>query len=196
MGPFAIKLAEVKRRAREHMENGAVTAGYKANREEVIKVLNEALATELVCVMRYKNHYHTADGIHAEAVAAEFAEHAEEEQEHADMLAERIDQLGGNPNYNPAGLTERSHTDYVECNSLVDMIKENLYAERIAVEIYSEVIRYLGDADPTTRRMLEHILKQEEEHADDMAKFLARLDIGAGLRAERDQQRPERHSAA
>lgn len=189
MGPFVTQIAEIKRRARDHMDKGAVTAGYRADREEVVRVLNEALATEIICVLRYKRHYAMAQGIESESVAAEFAEHAREEQEHADRIAERITELGGEPNYNPTGLTERSHTEYVEGDTLVDMIKEDLVAERIAIEIYSEIVRWLGNDDPTTRRLVEWVLEKEEEHADDMANLLARLDIGAGssqLRAERE----------
>jgi bacterioferritin len=190
MDEFVLQISEVKRRAREHMEKGAVTPTYKGNREDVLKILNEALATELICIMRYKRHYYTSDGIHSEAVKAEFLEHAHDEAEHADWIADRIIQLDGEPNYNPVGLTERASTDYVECDNLIDMIKENLVAERIAIEVYDEMIRYIGENDPTTRRMLERILAQEEDHADDMATLLKRLDVGPGpyqLRAEREK---------
>ena len=175
-GAFVTDIQELRRRARPHIENGAVTDSYTADRATVIKVLNEALATEIVCILRYKRHYFMATGIHANAVATEFQEHAAEEQVHADRIAERITQLDGEPNFNPDGLASRSHAQYVEGNSLVDMIKEDLVAERIAIESYSEIIRYLGDRDITTRRMMEEILQNEEEHADDLKDLLATLD--------------------
>lgn len=171
-GEFVLDITAIRERARQHIKDGAVTESYGADRETVLKLLNESLATEIVCVLRYKRHYFMAKGIHAEPVAAEFLEHAGEEQEHADMLAERIVQLGGAPNFSPVGLTERSHSQYVEGESLNDMIKENLVAERIAIDTYREIIQYLGDKDPTTRRLFETILAVEEEHADDMADFL------------------------
>ena len=167
---------ELRRRARQHIQDGAVTAGYQADREKVVAVLNEALATEIVCVLRYKRHYFMATGIHANAVAQEFLQHATDEQGHADRIAGRITQLGGEPNFNPEGLATRSHSQYVEGNSLVDMIREDLVAERVAIESYSEMIRYVADGDPTTRRILEEILAKEEEHADDMRDLLATLD--------------------
>lgn len=173
---FLSDIKTLRERARRHIENGAVTEGYKADREKVVKVLNEALATEIVCVLRYKRHHYMARGIHAEAVAAEFLEHANEEQQHADQIAERITQLDGEPDFNPAGLLSRSHSEYVEGGSLLDMIKEDLVAERIAIDSYGEIVRYLGDKDPTTRRLMEEILAKEEEHADDMANLLATLD--------------------
>ena len=173
---FLSDIKTLRERARRHIENGAVTEGYKADREKVVKVLNEALATEIVCVLRYKRHHYMARGIHAEAVAAEFLEHASEEQQHADQIAERITQLDGEPDFNPAGLLSRSHSEYVEGGSLLDMIKEDLVAERIAIDSYGEIVRYLGDKDPTTRRLMEEILAKEEEHADDMANLLATLD--------------------
>jgi bacterioferritin len=173
---FTVDIDELRQRARKHIENGAVTEGYQANRETVIKLLNEALATELVCVLRYKHDHHMAVGIHAEPVSAEFAEHAQEEQEHADLLATRITQLGGEPDYNPEGLRTRSHSEYVVRASLVDMIRENLIAERIAIDSYAQMIRYLGNDDSTTRRLLEGILAKEEEHAEDLADLLATLD--------------------
>jgi bacterioferritin len=154
------------------MELGAVTSGYKADRETVIKILNDVVATEIVCVLRYKRHYYMAAGIHAQSVAQEFLEHATEEQGHADLAAERIVQLGGEPDLNPAGLATRSHSQYMEGGSLVEMIQENLVAERIAVESYGEIIRYLGSDDPTTRIMIETILAKEEEHAEDMKTLL------------------------
>jgi len=172
IGDFVSDVAEIRRRARQHIEDGAVTEGYRADRETVVRVLNEALATELVCVLRYKRHYYMATGIHAQAVAEEFLEHAKEEQEHADQIAERITQLGGAPNFNPEGLLLRSHSEYVEGTSLVDMIREDLIAERIAIDSYGEIIRYLGDKDPTSRRVMEEILAKEEEHADDMVKLI------------------------
>jgi len=172
-GSFAMDVQAIRRRAREHMEQGAVTSNYGGNVETAIKVLNEALATEIVCVMRYKFHAITAQGIHSEAVKQEFAEHASDEQEHADWLAERINQLGGKPNFNPDGILSRSATQYVEGDSLISMIKENLVAERIAIETYREMVRYFGDRDPTTRKLLESILAKEEEHANDMQDLLA-----------------------
>jgi bacterioferritin len=171
-GDFVADVEEIRRRARQHIENGAVTEGYRADRETVIRVLNEALATEIVCVLRYKRHYYMATGIHAQAVAQEFLEHSNEEQEHADKIAERITQLGGAPNFNPEGLLTRSHSQYVEGTSLVDMIREDLVAERIAIDSYGEIIRYLGDNDPTSRRVMEEVLAKEEEHADDMVKLV------------------------
>jgi bacterioferritin len=177
---FLSDIKEIRRRAREHVERGAVTEGYRADRETVVKLLNEALATEIVCVLRYKRHYFMAVGIHAEPVAQEFLQHAAEEQAHADEIAERITQLGGEPNLNPDGLLSRSHSEYVEGESLTDMIHEDLVAERIAIDSYAELIRYLGDDDPTTRRMMEGILAKEEEHADDLVKLLATLDPTKG----------------
>jgi bacterioferritin len=173
--PFVTDIQELRRRAREHMERGAVTTAYKADRETVIRILNEVLATEIVCVLRYRRHYYMATGIHAQAVAQEFLEHANEEQEHADIAAERINQLGGAPNFNPEGMATRSHSQYVEGKNLLDMVREDLVAERIAVESYNEIIRYLGDDDPTTRIAMEKILSKEEEHADDMKKLLDTL---------------------
>ena len=162
----------LRERARQHIEKGAVTSGYAADRANVITMLNEALATELVCVLRYKRHYFMAAGIHAAPVAAEFLEHATEEMAHADLLAKRIVELRGEPNFSPDGLAARSHAEYVEGDSLKDMIKEDLVAERIAIESYREMIVYLGDQDPTTHRMLEAILASEEEHADDLSSLL------------------------
>ena len=170
--PFLTDIKTLRERARQHIEQGAVTEGYKADRETVIKVLNEALATEIVCVLRYKRHYFMASGIHAESVAAEFLQHANEEQGHADQIAQRIVQLGGAPNFNPEGLLSRSHAEYVEGDTLVDMIKEDLVAERIAIDSYREIIQYLGNDDPTSRRLMETILAVEEEHADDLVNLL------------------------
>ncbi|HJZ68227.1 MAG TPA: ferritin-like domain-containing protein [Blastocatellia bacterium] len=176
MSAFVSDVKEIRRRARQHIEQGAITEGYKADRKRVIAVLNEVLATELVCVLRYKRHYYMASGIHAEPVAQEFLQHANDEQGHADQVAERITQLQGEPNFNPEGLATRSHSEYVEGGSLVDMIREDLVAERIAVESYSEIVRWLGNDDPTTRSLIEDILKKEEEHADDLVKLLSTLD--------------------
>ena len=174
--PFLTDVQELRRRARQHIEEGAVTDAYRANRETVIKLLNEALATEIVCVLRYKRHYFMAQGIHADPIASEFLTHANEEQGHADQIASRIVQLGGSPNFSPEGLTTRSHSEYVEGTTLVDMIKEDLVAERVAIDSYNEMIRYVGDDDVTTRRMLEGILAVEEEHADDLASFLKDIE--------------------
>jgi bacterioferritin len=171
--PFLTDIKTLRERARQHIEKGAVTEGYKADRETVIKVLNEALATEIVCVLRYKRHYFMASGIHAEGVAAEFLQHANDEQGHADQIAQRIVQLGGEPDLNPAGLLTRSHAEYVEGDSLTDMITEDLVAERIAIDSYREIIQFVGNDDPTTRRMMEGILAVEEEHADDLVNLLA-----------------------
>jgi bacterioferritin len=157
------------------MDQGAVTSAYRADRVTVIRILNEVLATELVCVLRYKRHYFMATGIHAQTVAQEFLEHANEEQTHADLAAERITQLGGEPDFNPEVLAKRSHSQYVEGTSLLDMVREDLVAERIAVESYTEIIQYLGNDDPTTRIMLEKIMAKEEEHADDMKNLLENL---------------------
>src|SRR5689334_11475896 len=173
--PFLTDIKTLRERARKHIENGAVTEGYHADRETVIRLLNEALATEIVCVLRYKRHHYMAAGIHAQAVAKEFLEHATEEQQHADLIAERITQLDGAPNFSPEGLLTRSHSQYVEGASLVDMIREDLVAERIAIESYSEIIRYLGNNDPTSRRLMEEILAKEEEHADDLKTLIQTL---------------------
>ena len=174
--PFLTDVQELRRRARQHIEEGAVTDAYRADRETVIKLLNEALATEIVCTLRYRRHHYMAAGINYQAIADEFMEHARQEQEHADRIAERIRQLGGAPDFNPEGLLTRSHAQYAEGNSLIDMIKEDLIAERIAIESYMEMIRYFGDNDPTSRRLMEDVLEQEEEHADDMATLLETLD--------------------
>jgi bacterioferritin len=171
--PFLTDVNEIRKRAREHIEEGAVTTGYQADRDTVVKLLNDALATEIVCTLRYRRHYFMAKGINSTSVAAEFREHADQELEHADLLAERIVQLGGEPNFSPDGLLTRSHAEYVEGTSLVDMIKEDLVAERVAIDSYREIVQYLGEKDPTSRRVMETILAQEEEHADDMADLLA-----------------------
>ena len=162
----------LRQRARQNVEDGAVTQGYSADRETVLRLLNESLATELVCVLRYKRHYYMASGLKASVAAAEFLEHAEQEAQHADKLAERIVQLGGEPEFNPDTLSKNSHAQYVAGNTLKEMVYEELVAERIAVDSYREIIQYLGDSDPTTRRIFEEILAQEEEHADDMADIL------------------------
>jgi len=173
--PFLTDIRTLRKRARKHIENGAVTEGYLADRDTVIRLLNEALATEIVCVLRYRRHYFMASGINAQSVAQEFLQHANEEQMHADQIAQRIVQLGGEPNFSPEGLLTRSHAEYVEGNSLVEMIREDLIAERIAIDSYREMIAYLGNDDPTSRRMLETILAMEEEHADDLVSLLEEM---------------------
>jgi bacterioferritin len=165
-------IAALRQRAREHMEKGAVTETYGADREAVLRLLNEALATEIVCTLRYRRHFFMANGIHAEGIKEEFRAHAVEEQEHADMIAARIVQLDGEPNFDPRGLAERSHAEYVAGKSLNDMIREDLVAERVAIDSYKEMIAFIGGGDPTTRRMLEQILAKEEEHAEDLSSML------------------------
>jgi bacterioferritin len=172
--PFLTDIKTLRERARKHIEQGAVTEGYSADRKTVIKVLNEALATEIVCVLRYRRHYFMASGISADSVAAEFLQHSNDEQGHADQIAQRIVQLGGEPNFSPEGLLTRSHAEYVEGETLTDMIKEDLVAERIAIDSYRDIIQYLGNDDPTSRRMMETILAVEEEHADDLVSLLAK----------------------
>src|SRR5262245_57571563 len=172
---FVSDISALRDRARQHIEEGAVTPSYGAHRQTVLKLLNEALATEIVCVLRYKRHYFMADGIHSESVKQEFLQHATEEQAHADAIAARIVQLGGEPNFDPEGLKTRSHAEYKEGANLRDMITENLVAERVAIESYSEMIAYLAGHDSTTRKMLEGILAAEEEHAEDMATLLKQL---------------------
>ena len=174
--PFLTDIKTLRERARQHIEKGAVTEGYKADRETVIKVLNEALATEIVCVLRYRRHYFMASGINADSVAAEFLQHSNDEQGHADQIAQRIVQLGGEPNFNPEGLLTRSHAEYVEGETLTDMIKEDLVAERIAIDSYREIVQYLGNDDPTSRRLMETILAVEEEHADDLVNLLGKIE--------------------
>jgi bacterioferritin len=171
--PFLTDVATLRQRAREHIKEGAVTSNYGADPVLVCKVLNEALATEIVCVLRYKRHYFMAQGIASDSVKEEFAEHAKEEQEHADRIAERIVQLGGEPDLNPDTLTKRSHAEYVEGESLVDMLREDLVAERIAIESYREIAEWLHGKDSTTKRMIEEILAVEEEHADDINSLLS-----------------------
>ena len=173
--PFLSDIRELRERARRHIEQGAVTDAYGADLESVVRVLNEALATEIVCVLRYKRHYYMATGIHARAVAQEFLEHAREEQEHADQIAERITQLGGEPDLNPGNLVGRSHSEYVEGKGLIEMIREDLVAERIVIESYSEIVRFLGNDDPSTRRLMEEILAEEEDHANDLRTLLESL---------------------
>jgi bacterioferritin len=165
-------VTELRERARRNVENGAVTESYSADIDTVIRLLNESLATELVCVLRYKRHYFMAKGVKAHVAAEEFLEHATQEAQHADKLAERIVQLGGEPEFNPDLLSKNSHAQYVAGNTLKEMVTEDLVAERIAIDSYREIIQYIGDKDPTTRRLFEEILEQEEEHADDMADLL------------------------
>ena len=181
MSDFLTDITTLRQRARAKMEEGPITSSYGADREKVISVLNEALATEIVCVLRYKRHYFMADGINAGPVAAEFLQHANEELAHADQIALRITQLQGEPNFSPIGIENRSHAEYVEGDGLVDMIKEDLVAERVAIESYSEIVQWLGDKDPTTRRMMEDILAVEEEHADDLLTLLADLESRGGV---------------
>ncbi|MGS0739062.1 MULTISPECIES: ferritin-like domain-containing protein [unclassified Pseudomonas] len=168
-------VSSLRQRARVNVENGAVTEGYSADRETVLRLLNESLATELVCILRYKRHYYMAKGLKANVAATEFLEHAQQEAEHADLLAERIVQLGGEPEFNPDTLSKNSHAQYVAGNTLKEMVYEDLVAERIAIDSYREIIQYIGEQDPTTRRIFEVILAQEEEHADDMADILKDL---------------------
>jgi bacterioferritin len=175
MNTFKADIEEIRRRALEKMDDGAVTASYQADRERVIDVLNEVLATETVCTLRYRTHFFMAKGVHGASVESEFLEHANEEQHHADMVAKRITELGGTPNLDPEGLATRSHAQYAIGDTLEDMIREDLVAERIAIATYSEIVRWLANDDPTTRRMMEEILATEEEHADDMAKLLTRI---------------------
>ncbi len=169
---FLKNIEEIRARARQQIASGAVTKDYKLDRAQAISILNEALATELVCVLRYKFHYFMATGIHSAGVAAEFLKHAQEEQEHADRIAKRIKQLGGKPEMNPAVIAKASHSDYQEGTSLADMIREDLVAERIAIETYREIVTYFGEQDPTSRLMIEEILTKEEEHAEELADLL------------------------
>lgn len=173
--PFLSDVQTLRQRARQAIEEGAVTHGYDADRQAVCRVLNEALATEIVCNLRYRRHYFMAMGIHAQPVADEFLQHANEEQQHADQIAERITQLGGEPDFSPDGLASRSHSEYDDSKGLLDMVREDLVAERIAIESYGEMIRFIGAGDTTTRRMLEGIQAMEEEHADDLASILHKL---------------------
>jgi bacterioferritin len=175
MADFLTDIKTLRERARAEIDKGPVTEAYGADLKRVIEVCNEALATEIVCVLRYKRHYYTATGIHSESVAAEFLEHAADEQRHADLLAERISQLGGAPDFDPARLSVRSHTEYDASPDLVEMIREDLVAERIAIASYTEIAQWIGDGDPTTRRLFEYLLANEEEHADDLRGLLERL---------------------
>ena len=174
-GDFPTDIQTLRERARMHIQNGAVTPGYKGDIPTVVKLLNEALATEIICVLRYKRHFYMASGINAPQAQQEFLQHANDEQLHANQLAQRIVQLGGEPNFSPEGLTMRSHAEYVEGDTLESMIKEDLVAERIAIDSYAEMARYIGDDDPTTRRMLEGILAMEEEHAEDLSSLLSQM---------------------
>jgi bacterioferritin len=193
--PFLTDIKTLRARARQHIERGAVTPGYQAERDTVVRLLNEALATELICILRYKRHYFMASGINAGTVAAEFLQHANEEGMHADQIAQRIVQLGGEPNFSPEGLATRSHAEYVEGSTLLDMIREDLVAERIAIDSYGDMIRFVGRDDPTTTRMLEGILAMEEEHADDLASLLVELGGRSRVRAA-GSRRPVRPAAA
>lgn len=184
---FLSDIQEIRNRARQKIEDGPVTPDYGVDKERAIGILNEALATEIVCVLRYRFHHYMASGIHSSAVADEFAEHAREEQEHAEQIAERIKQLGGKPDMNPATLLQRSHSEYKEGSSLIDMIKENLVAERIAIESYREMIQFFGEKDPTSRRIMEEILAKEEEHADDLADLLFAMGRDEHADDEREQ---------
>ncbi len=176
MDAFTVDIEKIRAEVTRDMTDGAVVPAYKADRQAVLKMLDHALATEWVCVLRYSQNAQVAQGIHAEAVANEFREHAREEQDHAEKLSDRIKQLGGTPDLDPATLLERAHAPYVAGGSLADMLRENLIAERVVVEIYGSMIRFIGDKDPTTRRLLEFILEQEEEHADDLADLLVSFD--------------------
>jgi bacterioferritin len=172
MPHFVRDIQEIRQRAVRKMENGAVTESYKGDVNKTIEVLNEALATEIVCVLRYMHHYFMATGVHAKSVADEFKEHADDEREHADSLAERIQQLGGKPNFDPKGLLERSISQYVEGETLAEMIREDLVAERMVIEVYQDMVRYFGINDPTTRILVEELLRKEEEHASDLSDLL------------------------
>lgn len=183
-GEHLSTVEEIRTRARQHIEEGAVTRSYKGDRETIVRLLNEALATELVCTLRYRRHYYMAKGIHAQAVQEEFLEHAMQEQEHADMIAARITQIGGAPDFNPEMLAKRSHAEYVEGDTIVDMLREDLVAERVAIESYGEIIRYIGDTDPTTRRLMEQILAVEEEHAEDLVTLMETYFSGNGKASE------------
>jgi bacterioferritin len=189
-GEFLSDVQELRRRAREHVERGAVTDTYGLDADTSVRVLNEALATEIVCTLRYMRHYYMAQGIHSASVADEFLEHAREERQHADRIARRIVQLGGEPDLDPSGLASRSHAEYVPGETLIEMIREDLVAERVAIESYTEMIRYFGDRDPTSRRLLEEVLAKEEEHAEDLVSLLRTLG-----HAGREHERPLRRGA-
>src|SRR3954462_11264770 len=180
MPEFVKDVQQIRERAIRKMEDGAVTESYKGDVQKTISILNEALATEIVCVLRYMHHYFMATGVHGKGVADEFKEHADSEREHADMIAERIQQLGGKPDFNPKSLLERSASQYVEGETLADMIREDLIAERVVIEVYTDMIRYFGDKDPTTRTIVEEILADEEEHASDLADLLYVVDPHTG----------------
>jgi bacterioferritin len=180
MPSFVTDVEDIRKRAAQKIEDGAVTKSYEGDVEQTISILNEALATEIVCVLRYMHHYFMATGVHGTAVRDEFKEHADAEREHADEIAERIQQLGGKPDFNPASLLQRSASQYAEGKSLADMIKEDLIAERIVIEVYSKMIRHFADHDPTTRVLIEHILSEEEEHASDLSDLLFIVDPRSG----------------
>ena len=180
MPGFVTDVEEIRKRAAQKIEDGAVTNTYEGDVEQTISILNDALATEIVCVLRYMHHYFMATGVHAMAVRDEFKEHADAEREHADKIAERIQQLGGKPDFNPASLVQRSASQYAEGKSLSDMIKEDLIAERIVIEVYQQMIRHFADHDPTTRVMIEEILSDEEEHASDLSDLLFITDPRSG----------------
>lgn len=180
MPQFVKDVEEIRQRASRKIEEGAVTESYKGDVHRTVAILNEALATEIVCVLRYLHHYFMATGVHGRSVAAEFKEHADAEREHADRIGERIQQLGGKPDFNPKGLLERSASQYIEGETLADMIREDLIAERMVIEVYQEMIRYFRDNDPTTRHMLEEILEDEEEHASDLVDLLYITDPHTG----------------
>ncbi len=174
---FFTDVQSLRSNARKHIDQGAITVGYAANKTEVLKLLNDALATEIVCVLRYRRHHFMARGIRSNTIAKDFLEHSIEEQAHADLIAARIIQLGGEPDFSPNSLSTRSHAEYIEGDSLIDMIKENLIAERIAIDSYKEMITYIGEDDSTTSDLLKHILATEEEHADELADLLADVPI-------------------
>src|SRR5512146_82412 len=180
MASFVKDVEEIRRRAQQKIEDGPVTATYKGDKDRTIEILNEALATEIVCVLRYMHHYFMATGVHGRSVAGEFKEHADAEREHSEEIADRIQQLGGKPDYNPASLLQRSVSQYKEGEDLGDMIREDLIAERMVIEVYQEMIRYFGNNDPTTRIMIEHILSEEEEHASDLSDLLDVVDPHTG----------------
>jgi bacterioferritin len=186
MPTFTADVEEIRKRARQKIEEGALTAAYKGDVNKTVQILNEALATEIVCVLRYMHHYFMATGVHAMSVRDEFKEHADAEREHADAIADRIQQLGGKPDFNPRSLLERSASQYVEGSDLAEMVKEDLVAERIVIEVYSEMIRYFGDNDPTTRVLIERILRDEEEHASDLSDLLYVVDPQTGKTAGQD----------
>lgn len=196
---FLKNIEDIRARARRQIENGPITKDYTLDREQAIRILNEALATELVCVLRYKFHYFMATGIHSAAVAEEFLEHAQEEQEHADRIARRIKQLGGKPQMHPAVIAQESHSEYREGTSLADMLREDLVAERIAIETYREIIKYFGEQDPTSRLMIEEILTKEEEHADELADLLFAVEPSSNGDPQRlyfDDEIPSKGQAA